>query len=377
MKIAVLATSRKSHERRRPIHPDHLAPIPEGIRQQLFFESGYGLPFGVFDEDITALSAGIGDREELLSTSDLVILAKPVAEDARQMKPGATLWGWIHCVQGVEVTQAAIDRQLTFITWETMNHWNDDGSFQSHIFSGNNQIAGYAAVLHALTLRGTDGFFGGPKQVVLINTGQVSRGALRALKALGFSDVALVTPQPLSSLPSEFSECRLHALQYTASSPLMVSPADGASFPLIELLAESDIIVNGIFQNPLSPLHFVRPGEEACLKTNALIIDVSCDTAMGFPFAAATSFDAPIRRVGQIDYYGVDHTPSFLWESATWQISNAIIPYLSSAISNLTGGKSHSLLDRATEIRGGEILNSDILVFQDRENKGPYSRRNP
>jgi len=375
VKTAVLSTSRKKNELRRPLHPGQLELIAPEIRQQLFFERGYGEPFGVSDDELASQTGGIAEREQLLREADLVILAKPVAEDAKAMKPGATLWGWVHCVQGRQVTQAAIDRKLTYITWEMMNHWNEDGSFLSHIFYANNQIAGYAAVLHATTLRGTDGHFGQKKRVILINTGQVSSGALRGLRALGFTDIAVVTPKDFTSLPCEFSGCEFYKLDSSNPQSLTVRSEDGKVQPLIELLAESEVIVNGIFQNPLTPYLFVQPGEEGRLKKNVLVIDISCDTGMGFPFARATSFDEPILRLGHLDYYAVDHTPSFLWNSASWQISTAVIPYLKAAVAGPSAWEGDTVLSRATEIRNGEILNKDILKFQNRDEAYPHLPR--
>ena len=31
---------------------------------------------------------------------------------------------------------------------------------------------------------------------------------------------------------------------------------------------------------------------------------------------------------GTIHYYAVDHSPSLLWNSATWEISEALLPHL-------------------------------------------------
>lgn len=372
MNTGVLSTSRKKNEQRRPIHPAHLLAIPAELRRKLIFEKGYGIPFGVSDEEIAALTGGVGEREQLLRDSELVILAKPVAEDAAAMKPGSILWGWVHCVQGEAITQATIDRGLTLVPWEMMNHWDGNGSFQSHIFQENNQIAGYAAVLHALTLKGFDGFYGEKKRVVLINTGQVSRGALRGLKAFGFADIAVVIPQSAPQVPPDFEGCEIHALSSDHPAGLEVQAAGGEKMPLIELLAEADLIVNGIFQNPLKPYLFVRPGEEKSLKKNTLIIDVSCDTGMGFHFSRATSFDEPLLRIGVLDYYAVDHTPSFLWNSATWQISKALLPYLPPMLAGADTWKNHPVLDRAVDILNGEILNKDILTFQKREKTYPY-----
>ena len=43
------------------------------------------------------------------------------------MHEGQVLWGWPHCVQDREMTQLAIDRRLTLIAFEAMNHWTVDG----------------------------------------------------------------------------------------------------------------------------------------------------------------------------------------------------------------------------------------------------------
>src|SRR5690606_18748215 len=124
MNIAIIGTSRKAHERRLPLHPAHFEHIAPQVRQQLFFESGYGAPFGISDRAIANLFGGVASRAELLANSEMVLLSKPLDEDAAVLRSGATLWGWIHCVQNPNITQIAIDRQLTFLTWERMNVWD-------------------------------------------------------------------------------------------------------------------------------------------------------------------------------------------------------------------------------------------------------------
>ena len=83
-----------------------------------------------------------------------------------------------------------------------------------------------------------------------------------------------------------------------------------------EELGNADIIVNGILQDTDRPFMFVPAERTDQLKPNCLIIDVSCDEGMGFPFARPTSFDDPMFDVGSTHYYAVDHTPSLLWNSA-------------------------------------------------------------
>ena len=44
---------------------------------------------------------------------------------------------------------------------------------------------------------------------------------------------------------------------------------------------------------------------------------------------APDSFAAPLAEVGRgLHYYAVDHSPSYLWDSATWENSEALLEYL-------------------------------------------------
>ena len=99
------------------------------------------------------------------------------------------------------------------------------------------------------------------------------------------------------------------------------------ALPVAELLAEHDIVVNCILQDTDEPLMFVTNDELARFAPGSLFVDVSCDEGMGFEWARPTSFAEPMFTVGDgVHYYAVDHSPSFLWNSATWEISEALMP---------------------------------------------------
>ena len=99
--------------------------------------------------------------------------------------------------------------------------------------------------------------------------------------------------------------------------------------PLAEFLAEHDIIVNCVLQDTDAPLTFLIDEDLPTFAPGTLIVDVSCDEGMGFSWARPTPFDEPTFVVGDnVHYYGVDHSPSYLWNSATWEISEALLPYL-------------------------------------------------
>jgi hypothetical protein len=70
----------------------------------------------------------------------------------------------------------------------------------------------------------------------------------------------------------------------------------------------------------------------------------------------------------------VDHSPSYLWNSATWEISEALMPYLRPMLSGPEAWKSEEVVDRAIEIRDGVVQNPSILSFQQRSADYPHSR---
>lgn len=373
--IGVIGTSRKTDERRYPIHPEHLLRIPENLRKQMVFEQGYGTAFNVSDEYIATLTGGIASRSEILTHIGTAIIAKPVLADLEEMREGGTIWGYAHCVQQHEITQAAIERKLTLIAFEDMYVWSPNGNVGRHTFYKNNEMAGYCAVIHALQLKGIDGHYGDQRKTIIFSFGAVSRGAIYALKAHGFRDITICIQRPDHEVREEILDCHYVKVRegIEGESRMMVVEHDGTNRLLSDLISEADIIVNGTYQETAHPVNFVIESEAECLKPNSLIIDVSCDEGMGFFFAKPTTFKNPLFRYNNTDYYGVDHTPSYLWESATRSISAALIVYLQTILKGALQWQKDETIRRAINIEQGIIKNTAILAFQNRENIYPYN----
>lgn len=370
--IGVLGTTRKADERRRPVHPAHLDRIDADVRGHLLFERGYGKHFGVADDEIARHVGGVVDRNELLRRADVVLLPKPMAADVGEMREGQVLWGWPHLVQDPEVTQLAIDRRLSIIAWESMNHWNSDGSYSLHVFHLNNEIAGYAAVIHALQLRGASGHYGRQLRAAVISFGAAARGAVRALEAMGVHDVDVITQRDSPAVASPFASAVMGQFERLEGDPshTRVLRQDGPQGTQ-DFLAEHDIIVNCVLQDTEAPLMFAD--DPHAFNPGTIIVDVSVDEGMGFTWARPTSFADPMFTVGdRVHYYAVDHTPSLYWESATWTNSEALLPYLDVVQRGPDAWADDPTIFRALEIQDGKIRNEGILAFQNRAATYPH-----
>jgi alanine dehydrogenase len=363
------------NERRLPIHPHHFDRIDPDVRARMIVERGYGADFRLAPDYIESRVGRVVDRAEVLTSADVLLLPKPQLADVSVIPAGRTLWGWPHCVQDAALTQIAIDNRLTLIAFEAMNHWTSQGDMSLHVFHKNNELAGYSSVLHALSLVGSTGDYGPRLRAVVIGFGATARGAVTALNAHGIHDIEVLTQRGVAAVGSPIHNAHITQLNTDESGATHLSEVstDAGDVLLPDFLASYDIVVNCTLQDVAAPLTYLRTEDLAGFASGSLIIDVSCDEGMGFEWAVPTTFDAPMFTVGEgIDYYAVDHSPSYLWNSATWEISEAVLPFLRTVMEGPAAWDSNTTLARAIEIRDGVIQNPSILSFQGREAEYPH-----
>jgi NAD/NADP transhydrogenase alpha subunit len=232
-----------------------------------------------------------------------------------------------------------------------MQHWSADGSFTLHVFHKNNEMAGYCSVLHALQLIGSTGTYGRRLRAAVIGFGATARGAVTALGAHGVTDVDILTHRGVTAVASPIHSADIVQFDEQATGPggrsQCYALVDGGRTPLSEFLAEHDVIVNCVLQDTDAPLTFLVEDDLAAFQPGSVIIDVSCDEGMAFSWATPT--------------------PSYLWNSATWEISEALLPYLRSVLAGPEGWNADPTIRRAIEIQDGKILNPAITSFQRRQ----------
>lgn len=376
LRLGIMARSRKENERRLPIHPAHLERIDPELRRRIYLERGYGERFGVPDVELAQQIAGLRPRAQLVDECDVVLLPKPQPQDVAELREGQILWGWPHCVQDEKITQLAVDKRLTLIAFEAMNHWTADGGFGLHVFHKNNELAGYCSVLHALALTGSTGDYGRRLRAVVIGFGATARGAVTALNAHGVHDVQVLTNRGVAAVASPIHSARMVHFEHDHEDPRRSEAlTDDGREPLAVFLAGHDVVVNCVLQDTDAPLMFLIDEDLAVFAPGSLIVDVSCDDGMGFSWARPTSFDEPMFMVGdRIHYYAVDHSPSYLWNSATWEISEALLPHLPTVLAGPAAWEADQTVRRALEIRDGVIQNPHILSFQHRSPDYPHPR---
>jgi N5-(carboxyethyl)ornithine synthase len=306
----------KKGERRRALLPSHVALTR--TPSELVFETGYGDILGADDDDYRQAGATVADRETVCACPFLCS-PRPVLTDDYLVQ-GTTLFGWIHAVQGRAITDVLVARAMTAIAWEDMYEAG------RHCFWRNNEIAGEAAVVHALLEWGRLPY---ECQVAVVGRGNVARGAVRMLERYG---------------------CRTTVYD-RKTSPL-----------LREEIGRFDVVVNGVLWDVFRTDHLIYEVDLERMKPGSLIVDISCDAHMGVESSRPTSMAEPVYWHKGILHYAVDNTPSLFFRSASEAIGEKLVGF----IDDVVQGRANRVLEQATIIRNGRILDERIRRFQGR-----------
>lgn len=317
MKSIGFLISNKEHEKRRAIELEDIDKVKN--KDFLVFQSGYGVELGYTDEELMNKGCKVANREDVMKCD---IICEPKIGDMEDLEKlrNKTIFGWIHATQNYDITQKCIDNKITAYAWEKMFEK------ERHTFSINNQIAGRAAILHAMTEVGKE--FSGLNAAVL-GRGNTAKGAIDILQKLG--NKIDIYPRHMEN---EFKE----------------------------RIQEYDIIVNCVLWDITRKDHIIYKKDLVKLKKGAIIIDVSCDRNGGIETSVPTTIEKPTYTVDGIIHYVVDHTPTLLYKDATKSISNEVVKFLDDMIEEIY----NPILEQALIIKEGRIIDPEINKFQNR-----------
>lgn len=318
MKKMGFVISGKENELRRALLPTDLRFIRN--LGNLVFEIGYGSCLGIPDTDYQSLGCSVSPKEEVYQCEIVCNLKAPEPDEKLLFKGGQVLFGWLHAVQSRSMTDFLVEKKMTGIAWEDMYEKG------RHCFWRNNEIAGEAAILHALPYFGmlVPGL-----NVAIIGRGNCARGAYKILSQLG----ANIT-------------------NYDRNTENLLRKEIG----------EFHIIVNAVTWDIFRTDHLIYREDLKRMRAGAMIIDISCDEGMGIESSAPTTIANPLYICDNILHYVVDHTPAIFYKTATEAISRVLINYVDQLIEE----RMENCLEDATIVKKGNIIDQRINKFQNR-----------
>ena len=249
--------SGKPGERRRAILPEHVKMVNNS--NLILIEQGYGRVLGIDDSKYSQSGARVVSTEDTYGADIICNPKTPTLEESSRFQKGQTLFGWIHAVQGRRIVDFLVEREMTAVAWEDM-YYPDS----RHIFWRNNEIAGEAAIIHALPFLS---MVPSELTVAIIGRGNTARGATRILDKLG-------------ATVEIYDRKRVHSLR--------------------DSLHQYDVIVNAVMWDVFQEERLIYRSDLALMKEGSMIIDVSCDEGLEIETSRPTTVDDPVYEVDGI-----------------------------------------------------------------------------
>ncbi|MDW5376298.1 alanine dehydrogenase [Halomonas sp. HP20-15] len=310
-------------------HEYRVALTPTGVRElverghRVVVQAGAGEGSGFPDSAYEAVGATLeSDVDVLWDTAELIVKVKePQSEEVARLKPGHTLFTYLHLAAEEKLTKGLLDSGATCIAYETIT----DPQGGLPLLAPMSRVAGRMAVqagAHSLEkaqggsgvlLPGVPGV--APGKVTVIGGGVVGENAARMALGLG-ADVTVL----------DKSLTRLEALDHRYQGRLhtVYSTADA----LEEAIRESDLIIGAVLVPGAAAPKLITRKQLADMKPGSVLVDVAIDQGGCFETSKATTHAEPTYVVDGVVHYCVANMPGAVARTSTQALTNATMPFV-------------------------------------------------
>ncbi|MGO8828172.1 MAG: alanine dehydrogenase [Steroidobacteraceae bacterium] len=311
------------------IHEYRVGLVPAGVRElvdaghEVLVQSGAGAGIGFGDSHYESAGAGIAARAaDIFSSADLIVKVKePQLAECRQLRPGQTLFTYLHLAADREQAEALLASGATAIAYETVTA--PDGSLP--LLTPMSEVAGRMSVqVGANCLQKANGGFGvllggvpgvPPAKVVILGGG-VS-GTHAAEMAVGLrADVTVVdrSVKRLRELSSMFAS-QLNTVYSTAQA-------------IEELVRDADLVIGAVLIAGAAAPKLVTRAMVKRMKPGTVLVDIAIDQGGCFETSRPTTHAEPTFVLEGVVHYCVTNMPGAVPRTSTFALTNATLPYV-------------------------------------------------
>ena len=311
----------KNHEYRVGLTPESVAELVNRGHEVLI-ETGAGDGIGAADAEYEAAGARLTDVDTVFAEADTIVKVKePQAVERKRLRPGQTLYTYLHLAPDADQTKDLIDSGATCIAYETVT----DAKGGLPLLRPMSQVAGRMSIqagAHSLEKAqgGRGMLLGGvpgvaPAKVVVIGGGVVGRNAAQMAVGMG-ADVTVLdrSHDVLEDIDRQFAG-RVHTIYSTATS-------------LDAAVREADLVIGAVLIPGAAAPKLVTRAMLSDMKPGAVIVDVAIDQGGCFETSRPTTHQDPIYEVDGIVHYCVANMPGGVARTSTYALNNATLPHL-------------------------------------------------
>ncbi len=309
-------------------HEYRVGLVPAGVQEAaahghtVLVERTAGIGSGIADEDYVAAGATLVDTAaEVFAEADLIVKVKePQAEERKRLKPGQTLFTYLHLAPDPEQTRDLIDSGATCIAYETVTGPNGTLPLLAPMSEVAGRMSIQAAALCLEKEKGGRGvLLGGvpgvePAKVVILGGGVV--GANAAMMAIGMGADVVVLDRSVDVL---------RTLVHHFGTRVKTAFSTGQSVE--EHVICADVVIGGVLIPGASAPKLVSAEMVRRMRPGAVVVDVSIDQGGCFATSRPTTHADPIYLVDDVVHYCVANMPGAVARTSTLALNSATLPY--------------------------------------------------
>ena len=302
---------------------------PAGVREltasghQVLVERSAGEGIGLTDALYAAAGATIVDSaEQVFAETDLVVKVKePQAQECRWLRPGQTLFTYLHLAADLKQAELLMESAATCIAYETITSQQGGLPLLAPMSLVAGRLSVQAGAHHMEVHQGGNGtLLGGvpgvaPAKVLVLGGGVVGSSALRV--ALGMGADVTVIDRSVSKL-AELDE------QYRGQLRTICSTAESIE----EHAREADLIIGAVLIPGASAPKLISADMLRLLKPGTVLVDVAIDQGGCFETSRPTTHADPTYVIEDVVHYCVANMPGAVARTATLALTNATLPYV-------------------------------------------------
>jgi len=325
---------------------------------EVYIQSDAGAMSRFPNEDFLEIGVKVAyTAEEIYGRADVVIkVSPPVAEEYQMMRNEQVVMAFFHmAVARREWIQTLLEKKITAIGYEVIEE--DDGSLP--ILIPMSEICGELSVhIAAQYLQSDQGgrgvLLGGlsgvpPAIVVILGGGVVGTNAARA--ALGLGAQVILLDNDIK---------KLRRINELFGKRVITSISN--HYNIEKAVKFADVLIGAVLiPGQRAPILVTRDMVKK-MRPKSIIIDASIDQGGCVETSRPTTIAHPVFVEENVIHYCVPNSPAKVARTATYALTNAMLPYLLSIVQN---GLEQALKEKKALARGvytykGYCTNKDI-----------------
>ena len=342
----------KDHETRVGLTPAGVKTLRQSGHEVLV-EKRAGEGSNLPDEEYEAAGAVLLDSAaDVWKQADIIVKVKePQPSEYHYLRPGLTLFTYLHLAPLPELTQRLLDTKTTAIAYETVELSNG----RLPLLEPMSEVAGrlapqegseYLEASHGgrgVLLGGVPGV--PPAEVVILGAGIVGSNAAK---------VAVGTGAQVTILDLNVEKLRhLDDIHQGRLTTLVSNPA-----VLEEACMKADLLIGAVLVAGKAAPKIVTRDIIRKMRKGAVFVDVAIDQGGCAETSKPTTHSDPVFTVDGVIHYCVTNMPALTPRTSTFALTNATLPYLQTLANK---GVERALQEDAALLLGLNTYKGDIV----------------